>query len=166
MGQPIPTHPILDTVEIFRKNYPGLSSYSLLSLARDFKIGETQSHRALADAQMVRSIFSIAAEKFADIADIDQLKKAMTIYKINDCLPHAADLPRKYLTFAAAAENRSRLRISYKSQNSMSSSRIIQARTIYQLGPHYYLSAFCERVQEERTFRLDRIEESEVIDSE
>lgn len=37
---------VIDTVDIFRKFYPRLPRYSLLALAKQFRVADSQSHRA------------------------------------------------------------------------------------------------------------------------
>ncbi len=50
-------NPVLDTVDIYKKLFPELPSYSLLNIVRHFEIAQSQEHRALSDAMFVFELF-------------------------------------------------------------------------------------------------------------
>lgn len=52
---------------------------------------------------------------------------------------------------------KTRFTITYKDYDGDESYRTIQVKRIYKDGKHWYIDAFCESAQAERTFRSDRI---------
>jgi DNA polymerase III subunit epsilon len=56
-------HPKLCTVASMRKAYPGLPSYGLANLAKEYGITLTSHHRALADARAAAALLGLVIEK-------------------------------------------------------------------------------------------------------
>ena len=150
-------NPILDTVDIFKRYFPDVPSYSLLNLCRYFKITERQDHRALSDALFVYQLFKIAVTKFPDVANFSQLKKLVNVYQMSDAISETSTLPPKYSEINTAIEKKLPLEIDYEHPRKGLDTRVIYPREIHRLGSIYYLIGFCERAGEDRTFRLDRI---------
>jgi len=157
-------NPILDTVDIYRRLYPDLQSYSLLSLAKQFHIAQTQEHRALEDAQLVYRLFIRAAERFEAIDDIDELKSSFTAFTMAEWPSGTRELPAEYGELNRALKQNLRVEITYQSRSEAVHTRIIQPKQVYGLGSTFYINAFCERARAERTFRLDRIERFRVLE--
>jgi len=155
---------VLDTADIFRRYFPSLASYSLLSLAQHFSIVDIQSHRALDDAVIVQRLFEIAAPKLGDVKKISDLGNIISTYKMDDWRARNATLPQEYDDLNKALDAKQKIKIVYATASNQPTTRIIQPHNFYQLGQTYYISAFCERVHDERTFRLDRIREYKVLD--
>jgi len=148
---------ILDTVEIFRRYYPGLSSYSLLSLAQILKVAEKQSHRALADSEIVRDIFMLAVERFPRVDSEDRLRVSFKVSKMSDWQPSEITLPGEYADIEKAIEERLTLEIDYAAEGYPPSHRTIRPLQVHVLRDRFYINAWCEKTESERTFRLDRI---------
>ncbi|MFH2049801.1 MAG: exonuclease domain-containing protein [bacterium] len=155
---------VIDTTDIFRRYYPSLASYSLLSLAQHFSIVDIQSHRALADAVIVQRLFEIAAPKLGNIKQQSDLDHILSTYKMDDWRARNATLPDQYADLNRALDQKQRISIIYATPSNEPTSRVIQPRNFYQLGQVYYIMAYCERVNDERTFRLDRIREYKVLE--
>jgi len=154
---------ILDTVEIYRTLFPGLVSYSLLSLSKQFEIAIAQTHRALDDARLVAGLVRHAAAKFPPVTDNDELQRAMTCYQMDDWHSTPELIPDEFKIVHEAQQSGSRLQIVYSSPDKPDHSRIVQVKNIFQLNTKFYMNAYCERVQAERTFRLDRIRSAELV---
>jgi len=154
---------ILDTVDIYRRLFPGLPGYSLLSLARFFKLGTAQEHRALGDAQYVRSLFVHAIQKLEGVTTAKVLDKTLTVYRMNHALGQPVALPPQYSELEMAQKENRRVEIVYGMAGKEPTSRIIHVREIFLQGPRVYLNAFCERARAERTFRLDRVVSFKVL---
>jgi len=157
---------IIDTVEIFRTLFPGLPSYSLLSLSKQFEIAVSQTHRALDDARLVAGLIKHAAPKFPSIDNRDELQRMMTCYHMNDWQSQPKQIPDEFKIVHEAQVSGSRLQIVYSSPDKPDHSRTVRVRNIFQLNTRFYMNAFCERVNAERTFRLDRIRSAELVGSE
>lgn len=154
---PFADNPILDTVDIYHRFFPGLASYSLLNLIRHFNLSAQQEHRALSDAQFVRRLFVQAARKFPPVTIAEELKDHFTVYRMSDWQAETVELPLAFADLAAAMRGGKRVQIDYNHPVRNSSVRVIHPREVYKLGSIYYINAFCEFAQAERTFRLDRI---------
>ncbi len=154
---------IMDTVDIFHRLYPGLPSYSLLSLVEHFGIASSQQHRALEDAIFVMKLIKHASPMLSGIESSDDLANRFTIYSMDDGRPVQVSLPESYAAMQEAADDSRPIQISYRSNNRTNSTRVIRIKEIYRLGTRYYLNAYCERAGADRTFRLDRIEQYDVL---
>lgn len=155
---------ILDTVDIFHRLYPDCMSYSLLSLVSQFHIAQTQEHRALEDAQLVRRLFIKACERFETIKNLDDLTSSFTACTMSDWPGEDRELPSEFGELNRALKQNLRVEINYQSGSQSANTRVIRPKQVYVLGSRFYINAFCERAREERTFRLDRIEGFKVLE--
>ncbi len=161
-----PRNPILDTVDMYRQIHSDLSSYSLLSLSSKFRLAESQKHRALADAEMVMNLIRNAAAHGESMKDPVKWLSRFPYHKFSDWGGEVTDLPPRLADLQGAALEDLRLRISYRNGTGQMSYRVVQPRRVYQLRSYYYLIAYCEQAQAERTFRCDRIEEYRIVGEE
>lgn len=151
-------NPIVDTVDIFQKFYPGMRSYSLLNLVQTLGFGISQDHRALSDAHYVYQLFSLAAEKFSQLQSFKEFAKLHKIYRLKDLKYEEAELPEEFAQINVAVRDNKKIEIDYEQpKNRTTQKRIIQPQRIHKLGANYYIEAYCETVEADRTFRLDRI---------
>ncbi len=155
---------VIDTADIFRRYFPKLGSYSLLSLAQHFSVVDIQSHRALADAVIVQKLFEIAAPKLGNIKQQSDLAHVISTYEMDDWRARNATLPDEYSDLNKALDKKQKIEIVYVTASNEPTSRVIQPHNFYQLGKVYYIMAYCERVKDDRTFRLDRIREYKVLE--
>ena len=154
---------IIDTVDMARRFFPQLPSYSLLSLSRHFDIVEFQNHRALSDALMVWKLFLRITEKIPPIKNLKEFKKLLTIYTMRPWKDEQRELPEEYLPFRRAIENHLPVEIVYAGSGQAAQTRIIRPTEVHCLGAIFYINAFCEKAKAERTFRLDRIESFKLL---
>ena len=162
-GMPLFENPVLDTVDISRKYRPGLDSYSLLSLVQALGIGRDQNHRAADDAAMVWKVFSLISEQFPFMKTDSDFRREFTIYHMSQWQGENKPLPEQYDDFNRAIEEGLAMHIDYAAHGRPVESRTIRPLRIHVLRNAYYIAAFCERVQDERTFRLDRIRRFRLI---
>ncbi len=156
-GVLFPENPVLDTVEIFRKYYPGLQSYALLSICQELQVARTQMHRALDDARMVTDIFRLVLPRIPGVKSRAKLSSKVGVYNIHSWRQDVGDLPVEMKPLEAAIDGRTRVQITYQTRDSIPTDRVIRPSQLYRLGGTVYVNAYCETVQAERTFRLDRI---------
>lgn len=154
---PYPANPILDTVDIYRRYCPGMPSYSLLSLARQFGFASSQEHRGLSDSHLVRQLVQHAFLTFNSLKARVPLSDLVPVYHMAQWRPEPSPLPPTYADLDRAVQQGLAVEIVYQSTNAVPSGRVIRPIQVYQLGQVHYIVAFCERAQAERTFRLDRI---------
>lgn len=164
----LPGNQILDTIEIFKKFFPGLKSYSLLALAHEFSLAKSQTHRALDDARLVRLLLEHASEKLSKMDSMDQLLTTLAASRFSDWNATEVLLPPPYQELQKAVKDKLRVTIQYRHPDRRADQpedwRTIKVRQAYRLGSRYYLNAFCEKAGGERTFRLDRIENYTLLD--
>lgn len=109
---------------------------------------------------------SLAAQRSDLISELTLLKSKLGggIARILDATPpHDAQI---YSTISAALEMHRKVEISYFSPTEDE----VTVRTVIPLelsisDGHEYLTSFCEKVQAERTFRVDRIQSARVLDT-
>jgi len=155
---------ILDTVDIYRRLFPGLPGYSLLRLARQFDVAQTQAHRATADAEYVCRLFRNAVARFPIIDDLEAWRSAFSVHRMQDYRSEPTVIPVGFEDLALARDEKRRVRIKYRTAGQEAAWRVVQPQSLHALGNHLYLSAHCERADAERTFRLDRIEAYELLE--
>ncbi len=154
---------ILDTIEIYKEFFPGLTSYSLLNLIKKFGMSQSQDHRALSDARFVYFLFRHVVEKFPKIDTIEEFIKTFKIHRMTDVDDEIRELPAEFSDLNFAFANKLRVEIDYYHPTREENRRTIQLREFHKLGAVYYIIAYCERMGSERTFRLDRIKEYKVL---
>ncbi len=154
---PILENPILDTVDIFKRFQPDHPSYSLLSLCRHYNICESQDHRALSDAQMVRKLFIKSLGHLSSANSLEVLSNMITVHKMEGWHTQEARLPIEFDLLNKAVDNGLRVEITYQAPARTAHKRIIRPKHIYKLGKVYYINSYCEYSKDERTFRLDRM---------
>lgn len=157
-GLPLMENPTLDTVDLYRKYRPGLDSYSLQSLMRKFRLGTDQSHRAVDDAALVWKLFSMVAEDFPVLHSEGEFKRAFTLFSMSQWRGEERPLPSQYRLIARAIDEELSLEIDYTADGQPPQTRIIWPKRLHNLRTVFYVTAFCEKAQAERTFRLDRIQ--------
>lgn len=157
VGLPLAENPIIDTVDVFRRRRPGLGSYSLLSLAREFKLASDQNHRAADDAALVWKLFSLISEEFPDFKTEGDFKRHVPFYHLSQWPGEERELPDQYSDITLAMKENLAVDIVYAANNRPPEYRTIRPRRVHYLRSTYYISAYCEKARSERTFRLDRI---------
>ena len=158
-------NPILDTVDIFRRLFPGLYSYSLLSLITHFGISQSQDHRALADAVFVRRLFERAVESFPPAADRESALSLFNVHRMDEWSGGEVDLPDSHSDLKLAIDRHQCLEIIYESPTRGSETRRVWPKRVYAQGSAIYVTVYCEKALAERTFRLDRIVDFRLLPS-
>lgn len=160
----IPANPVLDTVDIFHRLFPGAPSYSLLSLVTAFRISQNQEHRALSDALHVRSLMEAAALRLLDLPDPTEAARAFAVHSLTEWRAKEIDLPSEFTDITLAIEKKLAIEMLYATENGMPQRRIVHPKQIQAHRAYFYLVAYCQTAQAERTFRLDRIQSFQLID--
>ncbi|MBD3331833.1 WYL domain-containing protein [candidate division GN15 bacterium] len=156
----------LDTLDICQRVFPDLESYSLLSLAQHFNLASSQEHRALGDASLVHLLFMLAAEHSTIPFTPHNLESHFAVYHAHDWRDEQRPVPDQYTPLLTAIDNAGRVKIAYQHRSLGDQWRVVRPIGIYSLGSRFYLHAFCEKVQAERTFRLDRVSAFEILPEE
>jgi DNA polymerase-3 subunit epsilon len=158
---PPPPNPVVCTLALARRcfQFPG---YSLGVIARHLGIAVTQEHRAMADVELTREMFFLFMQHFQQqgITSLGELL-ALQGGSIPLPAPEAVILPP---ALDEALRRRSLLKLRYVSSRWTETQRIVEPIEVAAYGDYTYLVAFCHLRQEQRTFRLDRIVEMNLVE--
>jgi DNA polymerase III epsilon subunit family exonuclease len=86
---------VVCTVRLFRKNFPGLTSYSLGQLSKEFEIEHRAKHRALDDAKVCYELLKLVFVKEKSFSDLRPLPPLIEEANLK-IIPHA---PGTYFFF-------------------------------------------------------------------
>lgn len=155
----LPANSVLDTVDLYRRHFTALPSYSLESIVQHFNIGSVQAHRALADAELVRLAFQHLRQFWPSSMTYGELVRRCGQYHFADGRLREAELSEQYADITLACREHLALDIIYASAGRPPEPRRIRPLRVFEQRSTLYIRAFCEKSQAERTFRLDRLRE-------
>lgn len=150
----LPTVLTLDTLGIARE-YFDFDSNSLQSIAHWLDIEVTGAHRALADVLTTRQVLRYFASKLRTT----NIEHAIAPYYPPITSPQELNLPP---VIDEALQSKRRLYIRYVDRKGDVSERWITPKQILVLNDYLYMVAHCHLRDDERNFRLDRIEKMEI----
>lgn len=156
LGHEIQIPNLIDTLKLARQFYD-LPSYSLLSIAEEFRLPTNTAHRALEDALTTRGIF------FSMMDGLRKYKKPLDeyigIYNSPAWPNEGIQLPTE---LGEAIYGNKKMLIRYIDGDGKESERWITPKQVMGLADYVYLQAHCHLRNAERNFRLDRIIEVKV----
>lgn len=150
----LPTVLTLDTLEIAR-TYFDFDSNSLQSIAHWLNVEVMDAHRALSDAFTTREVLKYFALKLKST----DLERVILPYYPPVTSPQELNLPP---VIEEALQSKRRLFIRYIDRKGDVSERWITPKQILALNDYIYMVAHCHLRDDERNFRLDRIELMEI----
>jgi DNA polymerase III subunit epsilon len=150
----LPTALTLDTLEIARE-YFDFDSNSLQSIAHWLDIEVVEAHRALDDTLTTREVLKYFSRKLRST----EIEHVITPYYPPVASPQELNLPP---VIEEALQSKKRLFIRYVDRKGDVSERWITPKQILALNDYLYMVAHCHLRDEERNFRLDRIEQMEI----
>ena len=154
LNQHLPTVLTLDTLEIAR-HYFDFDSNSLQSIAHWLDIEVAGAHRALHDVFTTREVLRYFAQKLRET----DLERAIRPYDSPITSSQEFNLPP---LIEEALQSKRRLLIRYVDRKGAVSERWITPKQILALHDYLYIVGHCHLREEERNFRLDRIEQMEI----
>lgn len=154
INRQLPTILTLDTLEIARE-YFDFDSNSLQSIAHWLDIEVAGAHRALDDAFTTREVLKYFAHKLRS-TDIEHV---IVPYYPPVTSPQELNLPP---VIEEALQSKKRIFIRYIDRKGDASERWISPKQILALNDYLYVVAHCHLRDDERNFRLDRIEQMEI----
>ena len=154
LNRHLPTVLTLDTLELARE-YFDFDSNNLQSIAYCLDLEVGGAHRALDDVLTTREVLRHFSLKLSG-TDIEH---AIAPYYPPVAAPHDLNLPP---VIDEALQGKKRLFIRYVDRKGDVSERWITPKQILALNDYLYMVAHCHLRDDERNFRLDRIEQMSV----
>jgi DNA polymerase III epsilon subunit family exonuclease len=160
-GHAYPLHPTIDTCRLARLLLPEAPNYKLSTLTAHFELPtDGPAHRALPDSQACAELFRLCVTRLPLQAET-QLESFWQNYPgvRNDVL-EAAVATNHPLTppLNIAIEKQLDVKIFYHNARNERTERIVTPLFLAGRGTFTYLEAFCHLRQENRQFRLDRMQ--------
>ncbi|WP_422926377.1 exonuclease domain-containing protein [Singulisphaera sp. PoT] len=152
---PPPRHSVVDTLTVARRLIPDACDHRLETLARLLGLDEGPTHRALADSQRVKGLWMRLGGSAIP-------KEFQIAYPIVD-RQGAAPLPSGWERLLNAISRGARVRMRYDGGSRGEEPREITPRQIVNRGGTAYLVAFCHLDAFEKSFRLDRVRQYDVL---
>ena len=154
----LPRNIILDQIELTRKVYPDLPTYSLERTCRRFRLIDLQSHRAMADAVLVMKLFRYCLRQIP--TDPERFAVLNSLYHYSFGGPMVIKTDEAMMaTINRALESGTALEIIYSGGSLKGKPRQIIPALLYNRDGVAYLTAKCLNSNSNRQFRLDRIVE-------
>lgn len=163
-GLPSPNKNVIDALQLARQLLPGLDRYHQESVARALGIPFPVKHRALEDAMITAQIFSACLSILKAFGyctagdchrvDLHHLLQQVRLDRVHRALQEKRLLHMRYLSTTKAEI----------SERTVTPLTILEQHT--QRARISYLTAFCHAAKDERNFRVDRILDVQLVDSE
>jgi DNA polymerase III epsilon subunit family exonuclease len=166
LGLPTPDNQIIDTLTLSRKVLKDPPNHQLKTLTEHLGVETTAYHRALDDSHHVRQVFLKLASKVENCT-LDTLLSMAG--KLRFSAGAAAEDRRALLErpvfqcIQEALDNNLSVLIQYSSARYPT--RMVTPKTVLFSRGNYYLLAFCQMAEGERTFRLDKITRMQIVSS-
>jgi len=158
----LPRNIILDQIELTRRAYPGLPTYSLENVCQRFNLVESQDHRAMADSVLVMKLFLLCLMKFDNDAQRLQVLNSLYHYSFGGPMVVKTD-EAMMKTINRALETGTTLEIIYSGGSLKGRPRQIIPALLYNRDGIAYLTAKCLNSNSNKQFRLDRIRECRLV---
>lgn len=154
--------PIVDILRMAKMLLPDLGHYSLVNVAQFLNVDNEQKHRAMADVELTFGVFSnfwqILEEK-----GIKDFSNFLHMFGVNTRL-HSFLSNIKLAQIQEAMDSGSRIKIKYFSSSSAKvTERQVTPKEVRKESNKDFLVGFCHLRNEERSFRIDRILELQLI---
>lgn len=167
LGKDVPDYPVLDTLQMSRRFLTDAPSHQLSGLVEYLGLTGGSFHRALADSRHVAHVFRKIVETMGEIDTWETLTEMTNPLFFTDLVQECKDqteaLAPAFQPFHEAIESKTPIRIVYKGMNE--SSRVVTPNVMHSWRGNLYLNAYCHSAQSERTFRMDRIVNFDVLTS-
>ena len=158
-GIPLPSHRVVDTLDLARSSLRGLPAYSLETIARRLAVADREDHRALSDSRLVMGVFQNMLgrnPRLRTVGDLFRLSAPMDFRHIGVA---AVEPPVGYEDLTLAIVEERALVMVYEGGTKGVQQRKVTPRALLNTRGHIYLAALCHIDNTEKSFRLDRIRE-------
>lgn len=160
----LPRNNVFDQIELTRKAFPGLPSYALERVCKKFNLIDLQTHRAMADAVLVKKLFLHCLKKWETVDDRFNIVNNLTHYSFGG--PMIVRIDQGLVdVINMAMERGQNLEIVYSGGSHQGHPRPVIPFMIYNRDGVAFLSAKCLLSNATKQFRIDRIEECRPLKS-
>lgn len=164
-GQELPDNLVADTLAMAQQMRLGTVNHKLKTLCEHFGFPGSTYHRALDDSIYVRKLFEKLVQA-GNLKTTDDLVSLGALFSFNCeqrfAPPVLTAAEKERLSLIREALNCGKqIKMVYESE--FRSTRIVSPLAIMESRGSYYITAFCTRSRAERTFRLDRIREADLV---
>lgn len=162
-GQELLRPIVVDSFHLARRVLPGAPSYGLSALMQHLELEMGQAHRALPDAEACARLFKALIQRIPAWQELS-LQDLLTRYPQArvGLLESDAFNPTAQHLFEAIAQNK-RVLIAYRNSRGERLERPISPLLLGGFGHYSYVEAYCHLRQQNRQFRLNRIQEIQSI---
>jgi len=156
LGHPSPVHPVIDTCALARRRL-SLRNYKLDTIGRRLRLIDTEKHRALEDAALLKDVFVHLIGKRPAIRSTDELYGLSPGLSFELFSAVLDDPPVGYEELWEAISEQQPVEMQYLGGSTPGGTRIVTPLGVMQTRGAIYLSAFCHKSDCDKTFRLDCI---------
>ncbi len=154
----LPRNTVFDQIDLSRKAYPGLPTYALEPICKRFNLIDIQTHRALADAILVKKLWLHCLNVWETVDDHLNIINNLTHYTFGG--PMIVRIDQGLVDVINMAMDRGKnLEIVYSGGSHQGHPRPITPFMIYNRDGVAYMMAKCLLSNASKQFRIDRIEE-------
>lgn len=161
-----PDNPIVDTLLLARALVPDAPNYQLRTLVEYLELESGGYHRALADSNHARHLLVKVMSMHPDIVTWGHLQQVSAMLSFTDAaeagIEQLMSMPSGFEWIREAIDGQNPIRFLYRTGRI--SARTVTPQSVHAWRGNVYLNAFCHMFRAERTFRLDRIIEFEVLE--
>ncbi len=161
-----PGNPILDTLLLARALLPGAPNYQLRTLVEYLELENGGYHRALADSNHARHLLVKLISMHPDLVTWSHLRAVAEMLSFTDVaeagLEQLMSMPSGFEWIRVAIDGQTPIRFVYRTGRI--SARTVTPHSVHAWRGNVYLNGFCHMFHAERTFRLDKIIEFELLE--
>lgn len=164
LRQNLPKNPVLDTLALSRKLLKDAPNHKLKTLMEHLEIETSTYHRAEADSEHVRDLMLSMLGRLSPELTLGELAEIGGLSYFSDPFvePEPGQERVQHLaSISKAIEAGEDLKIKYNGKGIRS--RTVTPLSVLYCSSIYYLSAYCHAAQDERTFRIDKIAQLELV---
>ncbi len=157
-------NPVIDTLRLARRAIQGMYNYRLESLATALQLADSEDHRALSDARLVRGLFCKIVELRRDLTTVEQLFTLAPPLRQAATASKAGRFNYDHTHLTLAIQQQRTVVMVYEGGTKGLTDRRVTPRSLVTSHGTRCLVAFCHADKMEKTFRLDRIRELRIED--
>jgi len=164
----VPANFVLDTLPLCRRLLPSAPDHKLKTIVEHLSLKPGDFHRALADSYHVKDVIvSLAGDCETEISTWADLQDLGCVFRLDDPAGsgYRAEPTQEVRASIQSIDEaiKGGLLLSLKYNGYRMTSRVVRPIAVIQSRGAFYLNAFCEHAQDERTFRVDKITSLKVL---